>query len=84
MKRIHFINLKKDLQDIIWPNFNDFADTDAAYNFFLHTLQSKILIYTKLVKQSYTKSMKQPWMTNGILKSCHIKYTSSKKYISVA
>jgi hypothetical protein len=75
--------LKHDLCNTSWPNVNSFDNVNEAYNNFILTIRTKINIHLSKCSLNQNKSnYMQPWMTSGILKSCHIKNKLYKKYMS--
>jgi hypothetical protein len=80
-KHVNINKLRHDLQHINWPNFIT-KDVDSAYNYFLRELQIRIDVNTKIEIKTNTLKYKQPWITNGILNSCHTKNKLYKKMIT--
>ena len=80
ISKIHFPQLKHDLSQIKWPNFNMHNDVNYAYEYFLQTIQETVNKHTTHVTITNTR-LKHQWMTTGIVKSCHVKNNMYKKYL---
>ena len=82
LKKSGIESLKHDLFNTKWPDVNSFNNVNDAYNNFLKTIRSKIHFHLPYITNHKLKhKFSQPWMTPGILKSCHTKNKLFKKYM---
>ena len=75
--KINFQKLNSDLKNN-FPVFKTFVDANTAYNVFFGTTQNKIVMRTTTLKKN---RITHDWTKPSIIKSCHKKNLSRKKYL---
>ena len=79
----NFINFHNQLNDTIWEDLSGFNDPEAAYGSFLKKFKDIYNSSFPLKKVKTIKlSLKNPWVSKGLLKSINLKNNLYKKYLN--